>query len=137
MHQALQPFSQYQPLRLNNEQSSIEVSNLKMHERGHSYMFCPLCLITAFLLLPIAFSVVREYLANRQQHSDIAPVSLGDQQVLHLDRSKLQAGQMHLFEVSASGQKLLFLVQKTQDKTVHVALASCKLVTTIEAPTMP
>lgn len=104
----------------------IKVNHFKMHERGHSYMFWPLCLITAFLLLPIGFSVVREYLANRPQHSDIAPVSLGDGWDLHLDKSKLQNGQMHLFEASASGQKLLFLVQKTQDRTVHVALASCK-----------
>jgi len=104
----------------------IKVNHLKMHERGNSYMFWPLCLITAFLLLPIGLTVVHEYLANRQQHSDIATVCLGDGHDLHLDRSKLQAGQMHLFEVSTSGQKLLFLVQQTQDRVVHVALASCK-----------
>jgi hypothetical protein len=33
---------------------------------------------------------------------------------------------MHLFEVSASGQKVLFLVQQTEGKGVHVALASCR-----------
>ena len=89
-------------------------------------MFRPLGLVTAFLLLPISFNLVSEYLANRPQHSDIASFALEDGRDLHLDKSKLQNGHIHLFEASASGQKLLFLVQQTQDKVVHVALASCK-----------
>ena len=104
----------------------IKVNHLKIHQRADWYMFWPLCLIAAFLLVPIGLTVIHEYLANRQQRSDVAAVSLGDGQDLHLDRSKLQTGQMHLFEVSASGQKLLFLVQQTQDRIVHVDLASCK-----------
>ena len=104
----------------------IKVSHLKMHERRGWYMFWPLCLITAFLLLPISFNLVGEYLANRPRRSDVASVELGSGQNLHLDKSKLQNGQIHLFEASASGKKLLFLVQQTQDKVVHVALASCK-----------
>ena len=104
----------------------IKVNHPRMHERRDWYMFWPLCLITAFLLVPVSFNLVSEYLANRPQHSDIASVALGDGRDLHLDKSELQNGQIHLFEASASGQKLLFLVQQTQDKVVHVALASCK-----------
>ncbi len=104
----------------------IKVNHPRMHERRDWYMFWPLCLITAVLLVPVSFNLVSEYLANRPKHSDIAPVFLGDGQDLHLAKSNLQTGQMHLFETSASGQKLLFLVQQTQDKVMHVALASCK-----------
>jgi hypothetical protein len=35
--------------------------------------------------------------------------------------------QLHLFEARASGQKVKFIVERTQDKTAHVALASCRI----------
>ena len=104
----------------------IKVNHPRMHERRDWYMFWPLCLIAAFLLLPISINLVSQYLANRPQRSDVTSVALGSGQDLHLDKSKLQNRQIHLFEASTSGQKLLFLVQQTQDKVVHVALASCK-----------
>jgi hypothetical protein len=104
----------------------IKVNHPRMHERRDWYMFWPLCVITAFLLLPISFNLVGEHLANRPQRSDVQSVALGPGQDLHLDKSRLQNGQIHLFEASTSGQKLLFLVQQTQNRVVHVALASCK-----------
>jgi uncharacterized membrane protein len=33
---------------------------------------------------------------------------------------------LHLFEANASGQKVKFMVQRTPDQIVHVAVASCR-----------
>lgn len=53
-------------------------------------------------------------------------MALGEGQDLHLDPSKLSTQQLHLFEANVSGKKVRFIVQRTSDKIVHVALASCK-----------
>jgi Membrane iron-sulfur containing protein FtrD-like len=41
-------------------------------------------------------------------------------------QSKLRSPQLRLFETSASGQKVKFIVQRTPDQIVHVAVASCR-----------
>jgi uncharacterized membrane protein len=66
------------------------------------------------------------YWVERPPKNDITIVALGEGQDLHLDPIKLSSKQLHLFEASASGQKVKFIVQRTPDKIVHVALASCK-----------
>lgn len=45
---------------------------------------------------------------------------------LHLDIAKLRPNRLRLFETSVSGQKVRFVVERTPDNTVHVALATCK-----------
>lgn len=103
----------------------IKIEHHKSRHSADWYLFWPVCLIAAFLLLPVTLTFLGEYLENRPKHSDIAPVSIGDAHDLQLAKSSLRAGQMYLFEASASGRRVRFLVQQTQDKTVHVALASC------------
>ena len=89
-------------------------------------VFWPAWVLCAVLLLFGVFTFIWEYLAEAPQKSDIPVVALGEDQDLHLDPAKLSAGQMHLFEARASGQKVKFIVQRTPDKIVHVALASCR-----------
>src|ERR1017187_1305670 len=104
----------------------ISVRHPKTHERGNWHLFWPVCAIAALLLLRVAYGIVTEYRASLSQKSDTPTVPLGDGRDLHLDKSKLQKGQLHMFEASALGQKVVFLIQQTHDNTIHVALASCK-----------
>lgn len=104
----------------------INVRHPKTHERGNWYLFWPVCAIAAVLLLMVAYISVSEYRASLPQKSDIPVVALGDGRDLHQDPSKLSSGQLHLFEASTSGRKVKFVVERTQDKAVHVALASCR-----------
>lgn len=83
--------------------------------------------LCAGLLLLVAFALVWEYVAYFPQRSDIPVVVLSRGQDLHLDPSKLIPQQLHLFEVRASGQKVKFIVERTQNKTAHVALATCRI----------
>lgn len=54
-------------------------------------------------------------------------VTLGRGRDQHLDPNKLNPQQLHVFEARASRQKVKFIVERTQDKTVHVALASYRI----------
>jgi len=83
--------------------------------------------LCAGLLLLLAFALVWEYVAYLPQRSDIPVIALSRGQDLHLDPSKLIPKQLHLFEARSSGQEVKFIVERTQDKTVHVALASCRI----------
>jgi hypothetical protein len=83
--------------------------------------------LCAGLLLLVAFALVWEYVTYLPQRSDIPVVALSRGRDLHLDPSKLIPQQLHLFEARASVQKVKFIVERTQDKTVHVALASCRI----------
>jgi len=70
--------------------------------------------------------LISEYRADLPPKGDIRIVSVGEGQDLHLDKSELSLHQLHLFEVSASGTKEKVVVERTDDTTVHVALASCR-----------
>jgi uncharacterized membrane protein len=72
------------------------------------------------------FVFVREYREDLPQKSDVSVVALAEGQNLHLDQRNLSSPQLHLFEASTSGQKVKFLVQRTPDQIVHVAVASCR-----------
>lgn len=72
------------------------------------------------------FAFVRIYIADLPQKSDIPVVAEGEGQDLYLDTAKLNLRQQHLFEISASGQKARVAVQRTDDTTLRVALASCR-----------
>jgi hypothetical protein len=104
----------------------IHRKHSKTPHRGEWYTFWPVWALCAALLLFFGILFVWAYRAGLPQKSDIALIALGDGRDLHLDRSKLSSPQLHLFEASVSGQKVKFMVQQTQDKTVHVTLASCR-----------
>jgi len=77
-------------------------------------------------MLLFVFALSSVYISDRPQKSDISVVAVGEGKELRLDASNLTSRQLHLFEVSASGQKVRVVVQRTDDKTVRVALASCR-----------
>lgn len=51
---------------------------------------------------------------------------LAAERVVHLDQAKLMPAQLQMFEEEVSGQKVRFVVQRTLDNKVHVALATCR-----------
>ena len=104
----------------------IHAKHPKPPYRSDWYTLWPVWTVCASFLLLIVFGIVREYVTDLPQKSDIPVVALGDGQDLHLDPDKLGPKQLHLFEASVSGRKAKFIVERTQDKTVHVALASCR-----------
>ena len=104
----------------------IYAKHPKALRRGDWYALWPVWALCAGLSLLLAFALAREYIADLPQKSDIPVVALGENRDLHLDTSKLNSRQFHLFEVSASGQKVRVVVQRTDDKAVRVALASCR-----------
>jgi uncharacterized membrane protein len=105
----------------------IHAKHRKTTYRGDWHALWPVWALCAVLLLFVGIVVFQEHRATLPQKSDIPVISLGDAQDLHLDRSKVSSPQLHLFEASASGQKVKFIVQRTQDNTIHVALASCRV----------
>ena len=104
----------------------IHAKHPKPPHRGDWYALWPVWALCAGFLLLVVFGLVREYVTDLPQKSDVPVVALGDGQDLHLDPDKLGPKQLHLFEASVSGRKAKFIVERTQDKTVHVALASCR-----------
>jgi len=97
-----------------------------LSSRGAWYVLWPVWSICAFLLLLGVLVVVREYQAELPKKSDIRVMAVSEGQDLSLDTNKLDSRDLHLFEVSSSGEKVKIAVQRTDDKTVHVALASCR-----------
>jgi len=93
---------------------------------GDWHLLWPVWAICTILLLFGAFVIVREYREDSPQKSDIPAIALFEGQNLHLDQNKLRSTQLHLFEVNAAGKAVKFIVQRTPDQIVHVALASCK-----------
>lgn len=98
----------------------------KPSRHGDWQVLWPVWAICTILLLFGAFVIVRVYREDSPQKSDIPVIALSEGQNLHLDQSKLRSPQLHLFEASASGQRVKFIVQRTPDQTVHVAVASCR-----------
>ncbi len=104
----------------------IRANRLKRPQRGDWYALWPVWAICGGLSLLAVFAFVWQYVAGLPQKSDIPVVALDSGRDLHLDPSKLGSQQLHLYEARASGQKVKFIVERTQNKTVHVALASCR-----------
>src|SRR5579863_4606363 len=90
------------------------------------HVLWPVWTICGVLLSFGVFVVVHQYLLELPKKSDIPVVVVSDGRNLHLETSKLSSGQLHLFEVSTSREKVKVVVQRTGDGTVHVALASCR-----------
>ena len=53
------------------------------------------------------------------------PQKLPAGQDLHLNISKLRTNHLHLFETNIAGEKVQFVVERTEDNAVHVAVAAC------------
>ncbi len=104
----------------------IHPRHSKAPSRGNWYVLWPVWALCGGLALLFVFALARTYIAYLPQKSDIPVVAVGNGQDLHMDPRKLVAQQLHLFEARASGQKLKFIVERTQDNVVHAALASCK-----------
>lgn len=104
----------------------IKRSQSVSNSRGALYVLWPVWAICAFLLLLCVVVVVREYRADLPKKSDIHVIAVSEGQDLHLGSNKLDSRDLHLFEVSSSGEKVKIAVQRTDDRTVHVALASCR-----------
>ncbi len=94
--------------------------------RSDWYVFWPVWAICAGLLFLLGIGIVHEYLAERPKKSDVLLVVLGDGQDLHFDPGNLSPEHLRLFEARASGQAAKFIVERTKDLTIHVALASCR-----------
>lgn len=104
----------------------IQAKHPAKPHRSDWHALWPVWALCAVLLLFVGIGIFRVYRAGLPQKSDIPVLALGDSRILHLDPGKLGLSQLHLFEASASGQKVKFIVERTQEKTVHVALASCR-----------
>jgi hypothetical protein len=104
----------------------INVKHSRTGKRSDWYAFWPVLAISGVLGLFVALYAVRLYRAGLPQDSDIPIVALANGQNLHLEKSKLNPSQMYLFEANAVGKKVKFIVQQTQDRKIHVALASCR-----------
>jgi uncharacterized membrane protein len=94
------------------------------HEGWH--VRWPAWAICTVLLLFGAFVIFRQYREDSPQKSDIPVIAISEDRNFHMDQSKLRSPQLHLFEASASGQRVKFIVQRTADQAVHVAVASCR-----------
>lgn len=105
----------------------IRAKRFKTPQRGDWYALWPVWALCGGLSLLAASLIVWEYVANLPQKSDIPLVAVEGGRDLHMDPVKLVSQQLHLFEARASGQKVKLVVERTQDKTVHVALASCQV----------
>jgi len=98
----------------------------KPTRHGGWQVLWPAWAICTILLLFGAFVLLRQYREDSPQKNDIPVIALSEGENLHLDQSKLRSSQLHLFEASDSGQRVKFIVQRTPDQTVHVAVASCR-----------
>ena len=94
--------------------------------RNGWYVLWPVWAICAFLLSLGVFAVVREYRAELPKKSDVPVIAMSEGQDLRLDANKLNSRDLLLFEVSSSEEKVKIAVQRTDDKIVHFALASCR-----------
>ncbi|MHB2010004.1 MAG: Fe-S-containing protein [Acidobacteriaceae bacterium] len=82
-------------------------------------VFWPVLAVLAVPLLITVLVMVATFWAGH-------PQKLAANRDLQLDIAKLRVNQLHLFETSVSGEKVRFVVERTQDNTVHVAMAACK-----------
>ena len=98
----------------------------RSRRKGDWTLLWPVWAICSILVIFAVFVFVREYREDLPQKSDIPVVALGEGQNLHLNPRNLSSPQLHLFEASASGQKVKFIVQRAPDQVVHVAAASCR-----------
>jgi uncharacterized membrane protein len=105
---------------------AVYIKSSKVHRGGRWYSMWPVWGLLTFLVLLFAFNLTSEYITDLPQKSDIKAVSLGEGQDVHLQTSKLNSTPLHLFEVNASGKKAKLVVQQTEDKSIHVAIASCR-----------
>ncbi|HZC21737.1 MAG TPA: Fe-S-containing protein [Candidatus Binatia bacterium] len=87
----------------------------------------PLWVLGGSLTLLIVACFVQLERVYGPQKSDVSVIALKPAQDLHLDTSTLNPMQSHLFEANVSGKKVRFIVERTQDKVIHVALASCRV----------
>ena len=85
----------------------------------------PVWTICTLLLLYGVVVFVGDHWADLPHRSDTPVVVLAEGQDVHLDSRNLGTSQLHLFEAKASGQKVKFIVERSSDKVVHVAVASC------------
>jgi uncharacterized membrane protein len=105
---------------------AVYIKRSKGHRGGRWYSLWPVWGLLIFLVLLLAFNLTSEYITGLPQKSDIKAVSLGEGQDVHLQISKLNSTPLHLFEVNASGKRAKLVVQQTEDKSIRVALASCR-----------
>ena len=87
----------------------------------------PVWAIAGFFVLVVAVCLIQEYRVYGPQKSDVPVVALKPSQDLHLNTETLKPMQLHLFEADASGKKVRFVVERTQDNVIHVSLASCRV----------
>ena len=82
-------------------------------------VFWPILAILAVPVLLTVMAIVATFWVGHLQ-------KLAANRDLQLDVAKLRANKLHLFETSVSGEKVHFVVERTEDNTVHVALAACR-----------
>jgi uncharacterized membrane protein len=87
----------------------------------------PVWALGGFFLLLIGACLIQSYRVYGPQKSDVSLIVLKPDQDFHLDTRTLNPTQLHLFEATVSGKKVRFIVERTQDKVVHVSLASCRV----------
>jgi hypothetical protein len=100
---------------------------LKSPRNGCWNLLWPVWGLCAGLLLLVAIGIVQVYVASLPNKSDVPLVVLDHDRDIRLDPAKLRLSEVHLFETSVSGEKIQFVVERTQSNTIHVAIASCRL----------
>lgn len=108
---------------MNHNQTSVHRSKKKIQIGWHELW--PVWTIGAFLLLITVAYLVHVYRIYGPQRSDVQAVSLRPDDYLRVTLAKLVPMQLHLYAVKASDSTVRFIVERTQDRIVHVALAVC------------
>jgi uncharacterized membrane protein len=96
---------------------------IKSKPAGYSFrknlqVFWPVMAILAVPLFLMAVVMVKTLWSEH-------PQTLAGGRDIRLDIATLRPNQLHLFETSVSGEKVRFVVERTEDNTIHVALAAC------------
>lgn len=79
-----------------------------------------------FLLISVVCLIQIERVYGPQK-SDVPVTAVQPEPDLRLDTGKLKPMQPHLFQANVSGKTVRFVVERTRDNVVHVALATCSV----------
>jgi hypothetical protein len=86
----------------------------------------PVWIISSFVFALLVAVLIKQYLDNRPQRSDVAVASLDPGVDLSISAQSLARGSIHLYAIKSSGQELRFLIQRTNENVIHVAAATCR-----------
>jgi hypothetical protein len=72
------------------------------------------------------FNLSTQYIDDLPERSDVYVKALGPDQDLRVEISSLNSDELHIFQAAVAGRKVSFVVKRTHDNIVHVAVATCR-----------